>query len=128
MTPIQALGYGLIWYTAASLVAWGIYPLIFRATPGLGDRGISLVRSLGLLFSVLAPWWLSAMGILPFSTPVIIECILALALALWAAEFRDRTVIAHIRTNWRTVLAFEAAAMCVVDVFDTSLLPQTRQL
>lgn len=111
MTPIQALGYGLIWYAAASLVAWGIYPLIFRATPGLPDRGISLVRPLGLLFSVLAPWWLSAMGILAFSNPVIIGCILALALALWAAEFRGRTVIAHIRANWRTVLTFEAATL-----------------
>jgi hypothetical protein len=40
------------------------------------------MRPLGLLPSVLAPWWLSAAGIVRFSNPVIVASILVLALAL----------------------------------------------
>ncbi len=111
MTPIDALGEGMIWYAAVSLLAWGVYPVIYRATPGLRDRGISLVRPLGLLVSVLVPWWLSAMGILPFSDPVIVGCFLALAATLWTIEVRRRELIAFIRDNRRTMLIFESAAL-----------------
>jgi YYY domain-containing protein len=97
----------------ASLLAWGVYPAIYRATPGLRDRGISLVRPLGLLFSVLAPWWLSAIGILPFSDPVIVGCFLALGVTIWTIEFRRRELIAFIRDNRRTVLAFEVVALAL---------------
>ncbi len=111
MTPIDALGEGMIWYAAVSLLAWGVYPVIYRATPGLRDRGISLVRPLGLLVSVLVPWWLSAMGILLFSDPVIVGCFLALAATLWTIEVRRRELIAFIRDNRRTMLIFESAAL-----------------
>ncbi len=111
MTPIQALGEGMIWYAVASLLAWGVYPAIYRASPGLRDRGVSLSRPLGLLFSVLAPWWLSAMGILPFTDPVIVGCFLALAIPLWTIEIRRRELIAFIRDNRRTVLTFEAVTL-----------------
>lgn len=112
MTPLQALGLALRWYVVASAVAILLYPLVFRATPGLPDRGLSLARPLSLLVAVGIPWWLSAAGPAPFGTWEIVAAVAVIGLIGWALEARRRSIVSFLRREWRTALVLEA--LCLV--------------
>jgi uncharacterized membrane protein len=113
LTPSQALADALPWYATASLLAWNVYPLIFRATPGLPDRGVSLVRPLGLLFLVLVPWWFAAIDVIPFSNRIIVGSVVVMAIALWAYELRHREILTFLTRRWRSVVIFEVLTLAL---------------
>ena len=58
----------LPWLLTAELVGLAAFPLVFRAFPGLADRGWGLAIPAGMLIVSTRVWLLSYVGILPNST------------------------------------------------------------
>ncbi len=88
MTAAHVFWESARWYIAVSAIAWLMYPFIFRAIGHLPSRGIPFVRPLGLLLFALVPWWISAIGLTPYVTWVIVAIPVALALVMWIREAR----------------------------------------
>ncbi len=88
MTAGSVLWESARWYITVSALAWLMYPFIFRAVGHLPSRGIPFVRPLGLLLAALVPWWLSALGLTPYSTTLIVAIPVVLALLAWVFEAR----------------------------------------
>ena len=83
MTTTAVVVESVRWYLVLSALAWLTYPYVYHALPGLPDRGLSLVRPLGLLLAALVPWWLSALSPIPYTTPLLIGVPAVLGIAGW---------------------------------------------
>ena len=111
MTISQVVLESIRWYATLSAFAWLMYPLIYRGLAALPDRGISIVRPLGLLLAALVPWWLSAVGILPYTTPWIIAIPAVIALIAWAHELRAGKLAGFLREKILQVALYELVTL-----------------
>lgn len=113
MTVAHSLAVALRWYATLSLLAWLAYPISYRCLRPLPDRGLGLVRPLGLLLAVLLPWWLSAVHLLRFSDAVLLGVPLVVGLGLWLEGARRWQLWHFLRTRARQVLAYELATLAL---------------
>jgi len=111
MSVIDALTQGLAWYGVAFVLSALLYPIVFRASPALPDRGLSLAGPLGLLFAVAGPWWLAAAGIARFTNTLLVAIPLAVGAALWAWEIRRGEILPYLRRNIGTVLLWPTSTL-----------------
>lgn len=88
MTASQVIWESLRWYLTISAFAWLMYPFIFRALSELPSHGVAFVRPIGLLLAALAPWWFSAIGLMPYTNTLIIAVPVVLATLMWINEAR----------------------------------------
>ncbi|HEX7103656.1 MAG TPA: DUF2298 domain-containing protein [Nitrolancea sp.] len=95
------------WYLILSVLAWLMYPVIFRALPGLPDRGLSLVRPLGLLLAALLPWWLSALSPVPYSKSLIIGVPAIVAVVAWYFVLRNGNLQRVLREQRLRLIVYE---------------------
>lgn len=113
----------LRWLVALEVIGWGLYPLLYRATPGLRDRGLTVARPCGLLLLVYPVWFGAALRLPLFTTPVLVGVGVALIGAAWGLALRrpvsdtppgDR-LPDFLRASWRYVILSEVifvAAFC----------------
>lgn len=78
------------WLLALELIAWGLYPYLYLATPGLRDRGLTFARPFGLLLLVYPVWFLAALGLPVFTAPVLLAALIGLAAAGWSVALHQR--------------------------------------
>ena len=99
-----------LWWAAASLLGLVVWPILWRLTPHLADRGFGLSRTLGVLMVAYASWLLASLKIAPFGRTSLLAVAAALALASalllrsHGAGFRR-----YLRTSWPALMASEAA-------------------
>ncbi|HVX31122.1 MAG TPA: DUF2298 domain-containing protein, partial [Nitrolancea sp.] len=119
---------GIRWYLVLSVIAWLMYPFIFLALPGLPDRGLSLVRPLGLLLAALLPWWLSALTPIPYATELIIGLPALLAIAGWFSVLRTPDFGSFLRAQRTRLIVYEVitAALFVGYVVVRSFNPNIQ--
>ena len=84
-------------------------PIAYLAFGGLRDRGLTLAKPLGMLLVGYLTWILSAAHILPNSRfgPLVVLLLLA-AVAAWIIHRRGNDLLAHIRSQWKTLAVAEA--------------------
>ncbi|MDI3341044.1 MAG: DUF2298 domain-containing protein [Sphaerobacter sp.] len=111
MSLTESLTQALVWYAVALGLSVLLYPLVYRAAPGLPDRGLSLAGPLGLLAAVIGPWWLSAAGLTPFSDPLLALVPLAVGTALWAHELRRGELVPFLRAARRALAALQVLTL-----------------
>jgi YYY domain-containing protein len=97
----------LRWYVVLGALAWLMYPIVFFALRGLPDRGLSLVRPLGLLFAALIPWWLSALSPIPYTNTLIIGIPSLLGIIAWYCALHFGDLARHVRTQRRRLVIYE---------------------
>ncbi len=98
------------WYVTLSLFAWLMYPLIFRSLAGLRSRGLALVRPLGLLLAAVVPWWLSAVGLVAYTTALIIVVPVVIGVATWIWELRRGEILRFFVEERARLVTFELVA------------------
>ncbi len=111
MTVSQVAWESFRWYAILSAFAWLMYPFVFRALAGLPSTGIPFVRPLGLLLAAVVPWWLSAMGITPYATVLVILIPVALALAMWVREAFVGEIWRSLVTTRRQLIVYESVSL-----------------
>ena len=89
-------------------------PVAYLAFGGLRDRGLTLAKPLGMLLVGYLTWILSAAHILPSSSfgPLVVLIVLAAA-AAWITYRRGNELLAHIRSQWKTLAVAEALFLAV---------------
>src|SRR5690606_4907653 len=113
MSVAGSLTQALVWYGVAFALSALLYPAVFRATPGLPDRGLSLAGPLGLLFAVAGPWWLAATGITRFTDTLLVAFPLVIGVALWVWEIRRGEILPYLRRNVATALLWPTVALAL---------------
>ncbi|HVB64231.1 MAG TPA: DUF2298 domain-containing protein [Nitrolancea sp.] len=107
MTISQVAFESVRWYVTLSAFAWLMYPLIYRGLSALPDRGLAIVRPLGLLLAALVPWWLSAVGAIPYTTLLIITIPAVIGLIAWIYELRGGELARYLRENIVQLIVYE---------------------
>jgi YYY domain-containing protein len=105
------------WYGIASLIAWLVYPVIYLCLPGLPDRGVSIVRPLGLLLAAVGPWWLAALGLAHYDLPLIVAIPAAGAAIGWTVAIARQGILRFLFDSWRAILAFEFASLALFALY-----------
>ena len=120
-------GYILRWLLALELLGWGLFPLLYLATPGLRDRGLTLAKPFALLLFTYPVWFIASLGLPFFTGPILALAGLLLAMLGWGIalargakatppiEANDRAVeqpissalIPFLRGSWRYVVLGE---------------------
>ncbi len=100
----------LIWLISAEIVGIAAYPLVFRAFPGLADRGFGLAIPAGLLLVSTLTWLLTMAGVIPNSQWAwwLVVALVA-AGGLLAVRNRVDEITLMLRRRWRLLLAAQAA-------------------
>jgi YYY domain-containing protein len=111
VTVSQVAFESLRWYATLSAFAWLMYPLIYRGLSALPDRGLAIVRPLGLLLAALVPWWLSAVSLLPYTTPWIVAIPALIALIAWVYELRAGELARFLREKIVQLIVYELATL-----------------
>lgn len=111
MSVGTAIATALIWYGVIVALALMLYPLVYRITPGLPDRGLSLAGPLGLLFAVLGPWWMAAAGLTPFTTGLLAILPIVLGFLLWGYELWRGNLAGFLRREWPHALLWQAVPL-----------------
>lgn len=97
--------YGLVW-----LIGMSIWPLLWRAMPGLSDRGYGLSRTAGVLIVAFIAWVLASLHIAVWNAAGLWLITLGLALISGVTAYRGRAELsAFVRANRRLLLTTEAA-------------------
>ncbi len=76
------------WYLVLIAVSWAIGPLVAILCRGLADRGAGIARPVGLLALILPTWWLSSLGLIPFTTAGLWVTVALIAVVSWAVGWR----------------------------------------
>ncbi|HEU5330520.1 MAG TPA: DUF2298 domain-containing protein [Thermomicrobiales bacterium] len=98
----------LRWLVALEVIGWALYPLLYLATPGLRDRGLTLAKPFALLLLVYPVWFLAALRLPVFTAPgLVVAGVLLGALGWLLALRRDRDLLAFLRDGWRYVVLAE---------------------
>ena len=105
----QTIFAAIRWYVVVSALAWLVFPLVFRLLRGLPDRGLGLVRLLGIWLAILPAWWLAGWGFLPFRDIVILTLVLIFGVLLWFWQLRSGEILPFFRAQWRPLLVYELA-------------------
>lgn len=85
----------VVWYLAAGGLGWLAFPLLWRALPGLTDRGYGIARAVGLLTVSYLTWLAASLHVLPSTRGTIALAVLLLtaagAMVVWPRrdDFRD---------------------------------------
>ena len=114
----------LRWLVALEAIGWGLYPLLYFATPGLRDRGLTLAKPFALLALVYPVWFIAALGVPAFTAPILLGTGLVLTAAGWFYAIRRlampadnsetllspaATKLTHfLRASWRYIILSEA--------------------
>lgn len=89
------------WLLLLEVAAWGLYPLLYLATPGLPDRGLTVAKPFALLVLAYPAWLLASVTGLPvFATPALLITLVALssvgwAFALWSSRALERPALSR---------------------------------
>ncbi|HEY8597638.1 MAG TPA: DUF2298 domain-containing protein [Thermomicrobiales bacterium] len=122
------LGYIARWLVALELLGWGLYPLLYLATPGLRDRGLTLAKPFALLLFVYPVWFIASLGLPLFTGPILALVGSLLAIVGWgialargartrpplegadraAARPASRSLSTFLRDSWHYVALSEA--------------------
>jgi YYY domain-containing protein len=98
----------LRWWLVVEVVGLAALPFVFRVLAFLPGRGLAFAKPFGLLLVAYVLWLGAFAGVLPFTGGSAALTVAALAVAgLWLAG-RDRAALAaHLRRQWRFLLAAE---------------------
>jgi YYY domain-containing protein len=97
--------YGLVW-----LIGMSIWPLLWRAMPGLSDRGYGLSRTAGVLIVAFIAWVLASLHIAVWNGAGLWLIMIALGLVSGVVAYRGRAELGtFVRANRRLLLTTEAA-------------------
>lgn len=100
----------ILWYLIISLLGWLVFPILYRLTPALADRGFALSRTFGWLLWGYLFWLLASLGVLRNDSGGLLFSLLLLVL-LTILSFRkiDRGEFSGwLRSQIRLVLVIEA--------------------
>lgn len=100
----------ILWYLIISLMGWLVFPMIYRLTPALADRGFALSRTFGWLLWGYLFWLLASLGVLRNDPGGLLFSLLLIVL-LTILSFRkiDRGEFSGwLRSQMRLVLVIEA--------------------
>ncbi len=121
-------GFILRWLLALELLGWGLFPLLYLATPGLRDRGLTLAKPFALLLFVYPIWFIASLGLPLFTGPILALAGLLLTITGWgialaqgvttsslteaddhaAAQAASPSLATFLRSSWRYVVLSEA--------------------
>ena len=97
------------WWFSLEVLGLLAFPLTFLVFRGLGDRGYSFAKIVGLLVLGYVLWLAGVLGILPFARGSVILLLLLFAIGTLALFGRNReAIVAYLRERWRYVLIVEA--------------------
>ncbi|HEV2527858.1 MAG TPA: DUF2298 domain-containing protein [Thermomicrobiales bacterium] len=85
---MDTLNDAIRWYLVLMAVSWAVGPLVALLCRGLADRGAGIARPIGLLMLILPTWWLSSIGLIPFTTIGLWMSLGAIAIVAWAIGWR----------------------------------------
>jgi YYY domain-containing protein len=99
-----------LWWLVAVLLGLAAWPLLWRLTPHLADRGYGLARVLSLLLVAYPAWLLASLKLVAFGRASLSLMLIVLTLAS-AVAIRGRWTAfrGYVRVNWPAVVASEAA-------------------
>src|SRR5262249_4036295 len=99
-----------LWWLTASLIGLAAWPLLWRLTPHLGDRGFGLARIIGLLAISYAAWLAASLKLVPFGRTSLVAALAVLAVGSWISLRRRRgEFAAYLQSRWPLLLASEVA-------------------
>jgi YYY domain-containing protein len=92
---MRQVAYVACWWLALEVIGLISFPLVSRVCSGLGDKGYSISKLVGLLILTYLAWMLSSLKLLPFGTiSILVSFILLAALSLFLGR-------KHLRiANW----------------------------
>lgn len=97
--------YGLVW-----LIGMSIWPLLWRAMPGLSDRGYGLSRTAGVLIVAFIAWALASLHIAVWNAAGLWIIMIVLGAVSGVVAWRGRAELgAFVTANRRLLLTTEAA-------------------
>lgn len=99
----------LVWWVAIAVIGWTVFPMLWRVSPALADRGYTITRVLGLLLLAWVSWLLASDPLgLSWNAGLILTCLLALATLSTALIWPRRTeFVAWLRENQSFLLGIE---------------------
>ncbi|MEW6028068.1 MAG: DUF2298 domain-containing protein [Chloroflexota bacterium] len=98
----------LSWYFVVTLLGWLTVPLAWRLLPGLGDRGYTFARTLGLLGWAYVFWLLASLGVLRNDAGGILFSLFAvIASSAWIVMKDSASLLEWLKSNLRLVIATE---------------------
>lgn len=109
----EALADAAVWYAVAFALSALLYPAVFRATPGLPDRGLTLAGPLGLLLAVIGPWWTAAVGIAPFTDSLLLGLPVVVGVALWTWEIRRGELLPYLRRRLGALIGWQVLTLAL---------------
>jgi YYY domain-containing protein len=99
----------IAWYFVIALIGWLVFPISFRLLKFLPERGLAILRPLGLLLWGYLYWLLASLGVFGNNTgSAAFTLFLVLGLSIWAAWGKWPDMRAWLKENRRTVVAIEA--------------------
>ena len=104
----------VLWLVGVELIGLAVIPIAFVAFGGLKDRGLTLAKPLGILLLGYGTWILSSAHILPNASlgPLVVALLLA-GTSAWIIRRRGPELVAHIRQQWRPLVAAEVVFLAV---------------
>ncbi|MCJ7737479.1 MAG: DUF2298 domain-containing protein [Anaerolineae bacterium] len=116
------------WWATMVLIGWAAFPIVFKATTRLNDRGYGLAKILGLLLVSYATWLAASLKVMPNTRETIARMTALLALVGCGVAWLNRQSLReYIRTHWRLLAMYEVlfaalfALWCGVRVLNPDL-------
>ena len=108
---MDTLNDALRWYLVLMAVSWAVAPLVVLLCRALPDRGAGIARPIGLLTLILPTWWLSSLGLIPYTTVGLWVTLVVVAVAGYAMALRARAL------DRRWLLSMVAAELIGIAAF-----------
>ncbi len=116
-TRVQPLAV-IVWWLILGLIGWIGFLVLWVLFPGLADRGYTLGRTFGLLFSAWLAWMMASVGLLRWSGGSIALALLVLAtLAVGLTWSRRGELLSWLRVNRRYITFVEATLAALFLLF-----------
>jgi YYY domain-containing protein len=113
VTLLDVMTASLRWYFVLTLSGLAVLPLLHSVCRSLPDRGVSLIRPVGIALLVVPLWTIGHLTPIPFNAWVILATLLLIGIPGWMFAVARFQIIGQIRRDYRRILAFEAAAFAL---------------
>lgn len=97
------------WYGVIVLIGLSVFPIAFRFLSFLPDKGLALVKPLGMILWGYLFWMLGTLHILPNSLGgQTAAWMILVGASLWLGRGQWREMLGWLRSHWKTLIFIEA--------------------
>lgn len=111
MTTGDVLAVSTQWYLTYTLLAVAALPLVLIVCRSLPDRGITIVRPVGLALVPLPLWILGNLMTIPFNAGVLLGMVLLIGIPGWLLAIRHLQLGQILKERWRWLVVSEVVTL-----------------